>query len=184
MRPLRRLVRKADRWDFMLILLVLVAVMELIRFTSRPEKPPETVESPKSTSPHGMDELWLEAALGKKDMRPVPDPLIVWKEPVVEEPKVRQAVQVQSEPEPAAEEEPYFPTPAPAPEPRPAPERPRIAPMAESFLGSSGGRAASSAFLDSPKPARQPARAAAQPAPPPAPPAPPRSRTRRALAGH
>lgn len=177
-----RMLRKADRWDFLLVLIALTLVMQFLRYIGRDSPPPASLASPPTTKPPGMDELWLEASLGgKKDMRPLADPEIIWKEPKPWAPEPAPSVPAVADP--AAEPAPSFPAYRQPSEPQKTQVRPRIAPMQESFLKDAQGRASSSVFLENPKPPNKMDESPVA-APAPVPTAPAKARSMRRLAGH
>lgn len=147
---LRRYVKKTEREGFLVVFVVLagLAAYLTVARSERPGPPPLPAAAGVS---EGMDKLWLEAALAKPDMRPVPDDgMFEDRAPAAPEPAPEPAPA--AEPVPAPEPAPAFPTPRPAEEPLPAP-RPRIAPMRDSMLGSGNSGNTSTAFLPYPKPA-------------------------------
>lgn len=147
---LRRIVRRADRWDYLVVVVVLAVVGVYLRFMSAHRAPPEAAPAVETRSSEGMDKLWLEASLGKDDVRPLPDPEMLWREPEVEAPRIAAAEPApQPEPAPPVQD---FPTPSYPPEAEKTVERPRIAPMAESLMKDRSGTAATAAFLEFPKP--------------------------------
>ncbi|MBI5594767.1 MAG: hypothetical protein HY928_01620 [Elusimicrobia bacterium] len=180
---LRRIVRRADRWDYLMVVVVLAAVGAYLRFVSAHRPPPEGDKPLETRSSEGMDKLWLESALGKDDVRPLPDPDMLWREPEPE--TVRSAAAEPPSPPEAAETARTFPAPDYAPEAAEPAPRPRIAPMAESLLKDRSASATSSAFIEFPKPVKAEPAPAATAAPAPAPAAAPRpKRTFRPLAGN
>lgn len=147
---LRRIVRRADRWDYLVVVVVLAVVGVYLRFMSAHRAPPEAAPPVETRSSEGMDKLWLEASLGKDDVRPLPDPDMLWREPEVEAPLI-------AAPEPPAQPEPAppaqdFPTPSYAAQDTEPARKPHIAPMAESLMRDRSGSATTAAFLEFPKP--------------------------------
>lgn len=147
---LRRYVKKAEREGFLVVFLVLAGLAAYLT-AARSERPdPPRLPAAAGVS-EGMDKLWLEAALAKPDMRPVPDEgMFEERAPAAPEPGPEPTPA--ADPEPAPEPAPAFPTPRPVEEPLPAP-KPRIAPMRDSMLGAGNSGNTSSAFLAYPKPA-------------------------------
>lgn len=181
---LRRIVRRADRWDYLMVVVVLGAVGAYLRFVSAHRPPPDAQKPLETRSSEGMDKLWLESALGKDDVRPLADADMLWREPEPEAPAAPAAGAASAQPE-AAEPDRTFPTPSYAPEAEEPAPRPRIAPMAESLMKDRSASATSSAFMEFPKPVKAaPAPASPAPAPAPAPASPRPKRTFRPLAGN
>lgn len=148
---LRRYVKKTEREAFLVVFLVLAGLAAYLTMAKgeRAAGPPRPEAVAAS---EGMDRLWLEAALAKPDVRPVPDAGLFEPEPDAASQAAAPSPEPAPVPEPAPEPAPAFPTPRPAEEPLPAP-KPRIAPMRDSMLGSGNSGNTSSAFLSYPKPA-------------------------------
>jgi hypothetical protein len=155
---LRRYVKKTEREAFLVVFFVLAGLAAYLTMAQgeRAAGPPRPEAVAAS---EGMDKLWLEAALVKPDLRPVPDDGMFEPEPRAAAPALAPDPAPAPTPEPAPEPTPAFPTPRPADEPLPAP-KPRIAPMRDSMLGSGNSGNTSSAFLSYPKPAAPAAPAA------------------------
>lgn len=155
---LRRYVKKTEKEAFLVVFFVLAGLAAYLTLAKgeRAAGPPRPEAVAAS---EGMDKLWLEAALAKPDVRPVPDAGMFEREPEASAPALAPEPTPAPPPEPAPEPAPAFPTPRPAEEPLPAP-KPRIAPMRDSMLGSGNSGNSSSAFLSYPKPAAPAAPAA------------------------
>lgn len=150
---LRRYVKKTERESFLVVFFVLAGLAAYLTL-ARGERAAGPPRPEAVAASEGMDKLWLEAALAKPDVRPVPDAGMFEPEPEAAAPAPALAFvpTPAPAPEPAPEPAPAFPTPRPAEEPLPAP-RPRIAPMRDSMLGAGNSGNTSSAFLSYPKPA-------------------------------
>lgn len=176
---LRPLGKKGERETFLIVFIVLAGLAAYLGPWGHKPPPTPSVVPPLMASEGGLEKLWLDASLGKGDMRPLPD-----KEELTEEPAPAPPPQLAAVDAPAAEPEPSFPEPLPvAAEPV---ERQRIAPMEESLLHSGGSSGnSSSAFLAFPAETKKTRAEAPKPAPTPASAsaAPPKRRTWRSVTG-
>lgn len=172
--------KTGERETFLIVFIVMAGLAAYLGpWGNKPAPPPSAVPR-LVASEGGLEKLWLDASLGKGDMRPLPD-----KEELAEEPAPEPPPQLAAVDAPADEPAPSFPEPLPVAEE--APERQRIAPMEESLLRSGGSSgSSSSAFLAFPTQTKG-TRAEAPPQKPPPPAsasaAPPKRRTWRAVTG-
>lgn len=182
---LRRYMKTGERETFLVVFIVLAGLAAYLG-SGAGRAPAPAPLPPIVASDGGMEKLWLEASMGKGDMRPIPDQV------KFEEDTVPEAEPAAPPPEPAPaapEPEPdAFPAPLAASTYEDAAERPRLAPMSESLLNAGRSGSSSSAFLAFPKsvkearPSPTPAASASPAAPAPA--APPKRRVMRPLAGN
>lgn len=177
---LRRYVKKGEREYFLVVFVVLAGLAAYLAMVRSERADAPRLPAAAGVS-EGMDKLWLEAALAKPDMRPLPDEGM-FEELVPQAPEPAPEPTPAAAPEPAPEPAPAFPTPLATAEPEPAP-RPRISPMRESMLGSGSSGNTSAAFLAFPAKAVQ--GAVSPPSAPPARPSalPAKKRTMRPLSG-